>query len=200
MRRSAAAVVFATGFALLGTACDEDAATGGAGTGETPGKKPKPSASRKVDGDAGKTLALGETTALTYKRGSDRSITMEVTAKSVTKGSQSDLDAVKMDAAERSMQPYYVTFDFKNIGENGLEYPSLTVPARLRDGRGEESKQVITLGDDVKPCPAGDLEEFAPKATATQCAVFLLPKGEKPSVVAYTGDYDKEPVFWKANG
>ncbi|WKX71669.1 hypothetical protein [Streptomyces sp. XD-27] len=198
MRRSAAALVFTTGFALLGTACNEDTATGGGG-GETPSNKPKPSASRKVDGDAGKTLALGETTALTYKRGSDRSITMEVTAKSVKKGSQSDLDAVKLDAAERSMQPYYVTFDFKNIGESHLEYPGLTVPARLRDSRGQEGKQAITLNDDVKPCPADDPEDFAPKATATQCAVFLLPKDEKPSVVIYAGDYDKEPVFWKAN-
>ncbi|KUJ70269.1 hypothetical protein ACZ90_05070 [Streptomyces albus subsp. albus] len=204
LHRSAAALVFVTGFALLGTACNNDpvADNGGAGTGgtQTPSKKPEPTADRKLDADAGKTLPLGGTTALTYQRDSHTNITMEVTAKSVRKGSQADLDKVRLTAEERALQPYYVTFDFKNIGTSSLEYPSLTIPSRLRDSRGEEGKTAITVRDDVKPCPANDVDAFAPGDSVSQCAVFLLPKDEKPSVVLYRGDYDKEPVFWKAAG
>ncbi|MFC0601821.1 hypothetical protein [Streptomyces palmae] len=204
LHRSAAALALVTGFALLGTACNNDpVADGGdspSGGAQTPSKKPEPTADRKLDADAGKTLELGGTTALTYKRGSNSAITMEVTAKSVRKGAQSDLDKVRLDAEERSLQPYYVSFDFKNIGKSSLEYPSLTIPSRLRDSRGEEGKTAITVRDDVKACPANDVNTFAPGDSISQCAVFLLPKGEEPSVVLYRGDYDKEPVFWKAAG
>lgn len=196
MHRSAAALVFVTGFALLGTACNENNAQGGGS--ETPSKKPSPTASKPVDGDAGKTLELGEETRVTYKRGTDRTTTLDITARSVDQGSQADLGAVKLDATERAMQPYYVTFDFENTGQDTLDYAFLTSSAKLRDSRGEDGKTAITVGDEVKNCPAGSVDSFAPGTRSTQCAVFLLPKGEKPSVIVYTADYDKEPVFWRA--
>ncbi|MFH8368070.1 hypothetical protein [Streptomyces sp. NPDC018031] len=195
MHRSAAALACVTGFALLGTACNENNAQGGGS--ETPSKKPAPTASKPADSDAGKTLDLGVATTLTYKRGSDRSATLQVTAESVKKGAQSDLDAVRLDAEERKLQPYYVTFAFENTGKSTLEYPFLSNAAALRDGRGEEGKSVTTVKDEVKNCPTGDPDSFAPGDSTTQCAVFLLPAGEKPSVIVYTGDYDKEPVFWR---
>ncbi|MBH5335840.1 hypothetical protein IHE55_13990 [Streptomyces pactum] len=196
IHRSAAVLACVTGFALLGTACNENNAQGG-GT-ETPTKGPAPTASKPVDGDAGKTLALGERTTVSYQRGSGRGTVLSVTAKSVTKGTVSDLDAVRLDAEERGMQPYYVTFDFENTGKSTLEYPFLAGAAKLRDSRGEDGTSTVTVGDEVKECPAAPVDSFAPGAKVTQCAVFLLPEGEQPSVIVYTGDYDKEPVFWRA--
>ncbi|MDT0545651.1 MULTISPECIES: hypothetical protein [Streptomyces] len=195
--RTAAAVLCAAGFALLATGCNDNLAQDGGD--DTPTKTPKPSAtaSKALDSDAGKTLALGETTPITYKR-SDKTGVLNIAAKSVVKGSQSDLDKVALNAEERKLQPYYVTVSFKNIGKDAIEYPFLNTPTHLRDSRGEEGKSLLTLGGDVAKCPGEDPDDFKAGDTATLCKVFLLPSGETPSVVSYTGDFDKEPVFWKA--
>ncbi|ADI08365.1 hypothetical protein SBI_05245 [Streptomyces bingchenggensis BCW-1] len=197
--RTAVAVLCAAGFALVATGCNDNLAQDGGST-EAPSKapkKPSASASKAVDSDAGKTLALGESTPITYKR-SDKTGTLRIAAKSVVKGAQSDLDKVALNAEERKLQPYYVTMSFENIGKNSIHYPFLNTPTHLRDSRGEEAKSLITLGGDVTKCPGEDPDDFNANDTATLCKVFLLPSGETPSVVSYTGDFDKEPVFWRA--
>ncbi|MDX3227094.1 hypothetical protein [Streptomyces sp. ME19-01-6] len=195
--RTAVAVLCAAGFALVATGCNDNLAQdGGSETPSKAPKKPSASASKAVDSDAGKTLALGETTPITYKR-SDKTGTLRIAAKSVVKGAQSDLDKVALKAEERKLQPYYVTMSFENIGKNSIKYPFLSSPTNLRDSRGEDGKSLITLDGDVAKCPGEDPDDFNKGNTATLCKVFLLPSGETPSVVSYTGDFDKEPVFWK---
>ncbi|MEU9794883.1 hypothetical protein AB0E27_30530 [Streptomyces sparsogenes] len=196
-RRTAVTVLCAAGFALLVTGCNDNLAQDGGE--KTPTKKPKPSAtpSKALDSDAGKTLALGESTPITYKR-SDKTGTLRIAAKSVVKGAQADLDKVALNADERKLQPYYVTMSFQNIGKNSIHYPFLTTPVNLRDSRGEDAKALITLNGDVAKCPGEDPDDFGAGDNATLCKVFLLPAGETPSVTSYTGDFDKEPVFWKA--
>ncbi|MDW6061418.1 hypothetical protein SAZ11_29610 [Streptomyces sp. FXJ1.4098] len=197
--RTAVAALCAAGFALVATGCNDNLAQDGGST-ETPSKapaKPSASASKALDSDAGKTLALGESTPITYKR-SDKTGTLRITAKSVVKGAQSDLDKVALKAEERELQPYYVTMSFKNIGKDSIHYPFLISPTNLRDSRGEDGKSLVTLDGDVTKCPGEDPDDFNANDTATLCKVFLLPSGETPSVVSYTGDFDKEPVFWRA--
>lgn len=204
--RTTAAVLAATGLALLATGCRDDLADGG-GNGNDPSAKPSASASKPsdkpvdkpVDSDIDKTLPLGEATRIGYQRGSDPRIVLQLAATSVKKGEEGDLDTVRLDASERAMQPYYVTMDFRNDGDKTLQYPFLSTPVHLRDSRGEESKHLITIEDDVPACADHAPKTFPTGAKATVCTVFLLPKGEKPSVVTYTGDYEKGSVFWKAS-
>ncbi|MEV7089498.1 hypothetical protein AB0O07_27010 [Streptomyces sp. NPDC093085] len=215
--RSAAALLCATSLVLLATGCREDdmgpdAAASGqptadasadasadpAGDGGDGGSGGNGGGSGQADADLGKTLALGDSTVLTYKR-SNKELELQVTTKSVKKGSQSDLDNLKLDAKERELQPYYVTVDFKNVGKKTADYPFLTTPVGLRDARGEQGKTLITIGGEIAGCEGKDPDHFAPDDTSTQCKVFLLPKDQDPSVVLYNGDFDKEPVYWKAS-
>ncbi|QKV93934.1 hypothetical protein HUT19_21030 [Streptomyces sp. NA02950] len=222
-RRTAAALLCAAGLALGATACNEDTAQD-AGSSESPAKDKKPTApaskgsdtgnnggsgsdqdsggtggtdDKAVDADANKTIPLGQKSALTYKR-SKKVATLEVAAQSVAKGSQADLSGLRLESEAKSLQPYYVTMTFKNIGDNSLKYPFLNTPTSLRDGKGNGAKTLITSDDAVKSCPGKDPDDFGPGANATICKIFLLPKGETPSVVYYTGDFDKGPVYWKA--
>ncbi|MEU4892311.1 hypothetical protein AB0B12_11715 [Streptomyces sp. NPDC044780] len=206
--RAAAALACATAVALLATACNDDAAQDAGGS-ESPAATQKPSASaskgadkadktdKAVDSDTGKTLALGETTALTYKR-SNKVATLEIATKSVQKGSPADLADLNMDADAKAMQPYYVTMSFKNIGDQALHYPFLSTPMALRDSQGNPGKVLITSGDAVPQCEDEDPDDFAVGASTTLCKIVLLPKGQTPSVALYNGDFDKEPVYWKA--
>lgn len=219
-RRTAAALLCAAGLALGATACNEDTAQD-AGSSESPAKDKKPTApaskgsdtgnnggsgsdqgsggtdDKAVDADANKTIPLGQKSALTYKR-SKKVATLEVATQSVAKGSQADLSGLRLESEAKSLQPYYVTMTFKNIGDNSLKYPFLNTPTSLRDSKGNGAKTLITSDDAVKSCPGKDPDDFGPGANATICKIFLLPKGETPSVVYYTGDFDKGPVYWKA--
>lgn len=214
-RRTAAALLCAAGLALSATACNEDLAQDG-GSSQSPAKDQQPSASaskgtdqggkgeeggkdgdKAVDGDAGKTLPLGQPTALTYRR-ANKTATLEIAAKSVRKGTQADLANLTLDAKAKTLQPYYVTMTFKNIGDKSLHYPFLNTPTSVRDGQGNQGKVLITPDDAVASCPGKDPDDFAAGAKTTLCKIFLLPKSETPSVVLYTGDFDKDPVYWKA--
>ncbi|WP_431774333.1 hypothetical protein [Streptomyces cucumeris] len=217
-RRTAAALLCAAGLALGATACNEDAAQD-TGSSESPAAKDKKpadpagkgqdtggagndqgsggSGGKGVDADANKTIPLGQKSALTYKR-SKKVATLEVTARSVAKGSQSDLSGLRLESDAKALQPYYVTMAFKNIGDKSLKYPFLNTPTNVRDSKGNPAKTLITSDDAVQSCPSKDPDTFAPGDDATICKIFLLPKGEAPSLVSYTGDFDKGPVYWKA--
>jgi hypothetical protein len=200
--RAGAALTCAVCVALLATGCDDDAAQdgGGADDGASAKAHPAVSASKAADSDGGKTLALGEATLITYKRGSDHVRgTLKVTAVSVRKGKRADLGTLKLDAGARALQPYYVTMSFKNVGDRSLHYPFLNTPTGLEDSSGVDDQTLITADDEVKPCPGKDPDDFAKGASTSLCKVFLLPKTEKPTVVTYsTGDNTKKPVHWKA--
>ncbi|OEU95764.1 hypothetical protein [Streptomyces oceani] len=161
----------------------------------------KPDSSAKpggqdVDADLGRTLKLGESTTVDYKRAGNRTGTLRLTARSVQKGSQQDLGEAELETEQRSMQPYYVTVRYENVGDTTIS--AYDTPTGLRDSRGEEADPVVTVAGEVSECPKVEEYELVAGATHTNCKVFLLPKGESPSVVKYTGDFDKEPVYWKA--
>lgn len=171
----------------------EDGGDGGDSGG---GEDAKPD--KEVDSDAGKTLDFGETSPVTYRPGTDKETVLEVTPKSLKKGKISDLDGVKMDAEERETQPYYATVTFKNTGDNELSNPPLLTTIKLRDDRGEDAKYPFTYRDDVPQCANDYPDKLGKDDSTTLCKVFLVEKGEKPSVLTYTStDYKKEPVFWK---
>ncbi|MGY0060138.1 hypothetical protein ACWY4P_26950 [Streptomyces sp. LZ34] len=191
-----AALACAAGLVLLATGCEEDAASGQAGRG------PGPAADGSLNGDGGRALALGKATAITYKGGSDNGRgTLKVAAKSVVKGSRADLPKASLQAADRKLQPYYVTMTFKNIGDASIHYPFLNTPTSLEDSGGAPQEVLITADDGVKRCPGEDPDDFGTGDTATLCKVFLLSRGATPATVTYaTGDGTERPVSWKVPG
>ncbi|MDX3227095.1 hypothetical protein [Streptomyces sp. ME19-01-6] len=193
-RTRTTALACAAGLALLvATGCEEDAASGKPGD----GKGPAASAGGALDG--GRPLALGKAAAITYKGGSDNARgTLKVAAQSVVKGSRADLPKSSLQAADRKLQPYYVTMTFKNIGDASIHYPFLNTPTSLEDSGGTPQEVLITADEGVKRCPGKDPDDFGTGDTATLCKVFLLPKGATPATVTYaTGDGTESPVSWK---
>ncbi|MCF6524269.1 hypothetical protein [Streptomyces sp. JJ36] len=194
--RPAAAVLLAGAVVLFGTACEEDYVPE-----ENPSTDASPSATadadKPVDADLGRTLDLGTPTTVSYKRAGDRTGTLQLTADSVEKGAMSDLDEVRLDAEQRAKVPYYVTMTFRNVGEKTVAHPF--TPTGLRDARGEEADELVTVDDEVTECVNEGEYELSAGTEQTRCLVFLVAKGQRPSVVTYTADFDKEPVFWKAD-
>lgn len=152
---------------------------------------------KEVDSELGKTLTLGESTPVTHTSGSTKT-TLEVAAKSVKRGKLSDLEKVRLDGAEREMQPYYVTVDFKNVDGDNPKPNTLMTSVELRDDRGEKAKTVFTMEDDVTDCVNERPEDLSKGGTLSTCRVFLVAEGETPKVVAYRSDFKREPVFWNA--
>ncbi|MET7937008.1 hypothetical protein [Streptomyces sp. NPDC005322] len=198
--RAGTALVCALGIAL---------ATAGCGTDDTAPARHRPTvqagrqpdrAGTGADSDGGRTLALGEPTSITYKRGSDHLRgTLRVTAVSIRKGTRAELKRAGARYDARTTHPYYVTMTFENTGGSPLHYPFLNTPTGLEDTSGTDAQPLITADDGVKPCRGVDPDDFASGASATLCKVFLVPKGERPSVVTYsTGDDTRRPVRWTA--
>lgn len=186
-----------TAVGVLATGCRDDSAADSVGSSSpSEARSPAPDASEELDSDLGKTLTMGESSRVTYQPDPKRSFHLEITPKSVRKGAQADLDEVSLTAKERSMQPYYVTVDFTNIDERTAEDPLFYSPVRVRDGRGEDAQKVLSLEGNVKQCTIPLLEDLPARQTATACQVFLLPKGESPSVIHYRANPAKDPVFW----
>lgn len=209
--RPVATLVSVVALAAFATACEdpgtEDATSKPPTTeqpdADTPPQEPEQEedeavdegADKEVDSELGKTLTLGESTPVTHTSGSTKS-TLEVAAKSVKQGKLSDLEKVRLDGAEREMQPYYVTVDFKNVDGDNPKPNTLMTSVELRDDRGEKAKTVFTMEDDVPDCVNERPDNLANGATLTTCRVFLVAEGETPKVVAYRSDFKREPVFW----
>lgn len=211
--RPVATLVSIAALAAFGTACEDpggsdDSASKPPATEQpdsNPSEEPEKSEDREqpekpekdVDGDLGKTLDLGESTLVAHTSRSTES-TLEVTTKTVKQGKLSDLETVRLDSAERDMQPYYVTVDFKNVDGAKPRTSTLQTSIELRDNRGEKAKSIFTMDDDVTDCVNQRPDSLAKGDTLTTCRVYLVAKGEEPKVVAYRSDFKKEPVFWKA--
>ncbi len=187
-----ACAIGALGVAFLATGCADDGTKGAA---RSPG-----SAHQAADG--GRTLSLGTSTHVTYKRGSDHQRgTLEVTAVSVRKGTSAGPRTAGQRAGTQTQtqtaRPYYVTMRFENTGDHSLHYPFLNAPTGLQDSSGADDQPLVT-DDEVAACPGKDPDDFAVGARITLCKVFLVPNGMEPAAVTYgTGGAAERPVRWK---
>ncbi|MET7762406.1 hypothetical protein ABZS71_10290 [Streptomyces sp. NPDC005393] len=198
--RAGTALVCVLGIALLTSGCEDDDTASARRQPAVQADRADRAGGGAADSDGGKTLPLGEATSITYKRGSDHLRgTLRVTAVSIRKGTRAELTQAGSHSDARTTHPYYVTMTFENTGDSSLHYPFLNTPTGLEDTSGVDAQPLITADDGVKPCRGKDPDDFAAGASATLCKVFLVPKGERPSVVTYsTGDDTKRPVRWKA--
>lgn len=117
----------------------------------------------------------------------DREVPVRATLKSVRAGAVSDLSRFSLDADEKKQVPYYVTFEYRNVGRHSV-LPSMQNTVTLHGASGQSVPQMMLLhigGTGVEQCPETVPDTMLrPKGAVTKCTVHLLPKGDKPITVA----------------
>ncbi|MGY5124066.1 hypothetical protein [Streptomyces nigrescens] len=132
-----------------------------------------------------------------------RPIPLLITPKGVRAGSLADLSRFDLDADEKKLIPYYVTMQYRNRGKYDL-LPSMSdgVALRTTGGRTVQKLTLIDIGGPgVGRCPdAVPHKMVKPGGTVTECSIHLLPKGDPPAAVVFSGEgAGSERVTWRAS-
>jgi hypothetical protein len=140
------------------------------------------------------------------KPGAHKGLMVQVTVKSIEKGSIADFANVQLDAAQKKDTPYYVKVHFTALGS--VAPPSNSDPSITLDGiddRGQTQSSLIFLGtfgrcDDVSvPKPFTNGKSF------DTCLTYLVPGGGSiqkmqwangPSNGTDVSAYFDKPVVW----
>jgi hypothetical protein len=167
----------------------------------------------------GTSLAIGEVAITHTNEGkpSDADYKLAKFETKVTKivaGKESDLAAFKDGAKFAGQVPYYVfsenTLTYLNQPSAGISVPSME--AALKDGTG--ARTLIVMGS-MPQCDAGSFEtegeddtfSFKVGSSMVNCQVFLAPKGDAVTAVAYDDQgfnyldysdnaYSNNPIIW----
>ncbi|MFI0785218.1 hypothetical protein ACH4Q6_06425 [Streptomyces lydicus] len=132
----------------------------------------------------------------------DRPVSLRITPKGVRTGSLADLSRFDLDADQKKMTPYYVTMQYRNSGKYDV-LPSMSDGVTLRTTGGQTVQKMTLIdigGPGVATCPAAVPDKMVkPNGVVTECSVHLLPKGDSPAAVVFTGDgHDSPSVTWRA--
>ena len=165
----------------------------------------------KGDDNGGRLLAAGTTAASTYEDVTTKgtAVPIRVTPKSVTAGSIDDLGEYDLTDSQKKLVPWYVTVAYRNEGKNKL-LPTMDDGIGVRTAGGREVQPVPLLdlsfssgaeGEGIDQCrgsiPNTRLE---PNSALTLCTVHLLPKGDRPAMVSFTGEgKGAKSLMWRAN-
>ncbi|WP_156721778.1 hypothetical protein [Streptomyces apocyni] len=152
--------------------------------------------------EASKALPMGEPAKAIGTDRSSCSIPIPVTPKSVRAGSLADLSKFDLTNDQKKAVPHYVTFEYRNDGENDL-YPGMqdTVKLQTTNGLTVGGAPAIEIGGPgVKQCPHSVPNDFVkPNATVTQCSIHFLPKDDRPATISFLGGgHAQEDIVWKA--
>jgi hypothetical protein len=149
----------------------------------------------------GTTVALGESELVAFSPLDETPSPgpLEVSVKSIKKGSPSDLKNIEIEGAAKNPTPYYVTIEVTNPNKTGLskeEDPGVRFQAV--DDREQEQESVIFIGS-FHPCedkqPPAD---FKDGKSYTSCLTILEPPGGSIESVRWEGaeQYYQKPVTW----
>ncbi|WP_242587110.1 hypothetical protein [Streptomyces sp. MST-110588] len=147
-------------------------------------------------------LAAGKAADSGWQDSKNHDVTVRVTPKSVRAGSIADLSRFKLNDEEKKQIPYYVTVEYRNTGTYDL-YPSMQEGVTLRGASGQQARKMMLIdigGDGVKQCPETVPDKMVkPQGTVTQCSIHLMPKGDRPATVVFTGrGSGAQPLTWHA--
>jgi len=142
-----------------------------------------------------------------YKPGAnDNSPTyhLQVTAVSIQKAPQGDLNGVELEKSQQGKTPYYVKLRIRNEGSGNASAED-GVPAvgfQAIDDRGQEGQELTVLGN-FRPCPsATQPKNFTQGVTYDTCVIYLVGSGGSIVKEEWTGSVDKyseNPIVWKAS-
>lgn len=147
-------------------------------------------------------LELKETADSAVEDSDGRSVKVNVTPQSVRRGKLSDLARFKLSGDQKNRVPYYASFRFRNDGGNEL-LPSMSRQAKMRTVSGQTVQRLTLIdigGDGVAQCPDAKPDGLVkPRASVTECSIFMLPKTDEPVALVFEGEGDgAKPVTWSA--
>lgn len=147
-------------------------------------------------------LAFGKPADSSVQDADRRTVKVRATPQKIRAGKVSDLSGFKLSGDQKKKVPYYVTVEYRNNGSHKL-LPSMNQKLELRATSGKPAQRLTLIdfsGRDFTPCvkakPDGMVE---PKATVTECSIHMLPEGDSPVALAFTGEGEgAEEVVWRA--
>ncbi|MFG2211289.1 hypothetical protein [Streptomyces sp. NPDC048638] len=133
---------------------------------------------------------------------SNRPVALHITPKGVRTGTIADLSRFDLDADEKKLIPYYVTIEYRNVGQHDL-LPSMNDGVTLRSAGGRQAKKLLLLdigGPGVPQCPdAVPNKMVKPGATVTECSLHLMAKSDPPVALVFQGKLENIPaITWRA--
>jgi hypothetical protein len=149
----------------------------------------------------GTSLAVGTEATVPYSTSDEPSsaakfkLGVKVTA--IEKGSLSDFNGIKLDAAEKASTPSYVKVEITNAGEGdaGKESPSIQIQGI--DHTGEAQSSVTFLGEFPRCEEKEPPKPFTHGKSYSTCLTYMVPGGIAKAAYTGTQDYSESPLTWK---
>jgi hypothetical protein len=162
-------------------------------------------------GDDDGLLAAGTTADSSWKDVTTKgaAVPIRVTPKSVRAGSLADLSDYDLSDTSKNTVPWYVSVDYRNVGKEKL-LPVMDDGVGLRSAGGRDVRPLPLLdlsfsasgeGEGIDQCRGSvPNTRLQPSATLTLCTIYLLPKGDRPSMVSFQGEgTGVKPLRWRAS-
>jgi hypothetical protein len=200
------------------------AACGGSGSGASGSPRTSPSTTPTEAAAAGSAdltppgthLKFGQAatagwvpTSLDTGSGAHKALKLQVTVRSVEKGTMADFKNVQLKAGERNSTPYYVKVRIKALGttppSGATDDPDVIVDAV--DDRGQQQSNIIFLGTFQRCDDAAPPKPFANGKSYESCLTYLMPGGGSiqkvqwnsgPSKAGKVTPYFDNPIVWAA--
>ena len=102
--------------------------------------------------------------------------TIELTPKSIEKGSLDDFKNIKLDDDQKNSTPYYAKISVKNVGKGDLSGASPATYINGVDDRGQDQNEIIFFGD-FERCDNEKPDKFKPGDSYEACLAYLVPGG-----------------------
>ena len=207
-RAALSLAVLTTAGALALSGCSSDSAGGTTESGakasvsESAASASSPSPSSTVavpDGaeltDQGGKLAYGDPATVIYESAQGPGTVLQLTVKSVRKGSLADFKGFILDDAyKQKASYYYANVQVKNLGEGdvgGVAVPLWGV------NKANTLLPAVNFTTSFKPCPSKPLpKKFAQGATLSTCLVYLSPDRGTLEAVSYRPSQEFNPIIW----
>ena len=174
---------------------------GCSGGGDSPAAQPSASPSSSTAGlppglnltDPGSDLTFGDTATVQFNPNQNRGSVLQVTVKSVRKGSVKDLAGFVLDARAKAAGYFYVNVAVANLGEGDVG--GTAVPLWGVDDE-NTLLPAVDFTTTFDRCPSEPLPtRFGPGDELETCLVYQVPTGGL-AAVSFRPTQDFDPIQW----
>ena len=190
-----------SGSTAASTSSGSSAATAAPAAASTPASTSTPAAAASTGlAKPGASFAAGQTANVGYVDSSSQSntpqTTLQVTVKSIEKGTLADFKNVQLDATAKAGLPEYVQVQIVNTGHKAAAQDAIAADVQGIDNTGNTQSSLTIIGDFARCNDTSTQAPLKPGQTLSTCLIFMVPGGI--TKVAYTGtnDYIDSPVTW----